>query len=301
MRMRTLAAYGLAAWLMSSGGAGAQTSLSNVVRSTAGDGIEFTFDNSLDGYAVSGVWYPLATPPAHTMLVGPAVFQLRNATTGKAIKIAENAISLLNDAYLKAHPIDPQQGASPVGLIAALKSRGVLRLNYSGEDRARKVPCRESRDTCLAFGDIPIDLQDVNFDGKPEVIVTQQGMAQRFGDAYRVFTIDFDDADGASPEIGTVPYDDAQFQNVLGRLDDMSTIDLTRKRISIYLSGGACANSNEVFGLNPDTYDAGFSLLEYWSWQTDEKGDCIEKIYHVKYSPIGVPAYKLFSLTKNPQ
>ena len=239
-------------------------------------GVPFVFDNALDGYAVSGTWFPLVASDAKNGPYGPVVFQLKDIKTGKTIKIAENGVSLLNDA---------------TRTISDLKSGATLHLNYAEKDRAEKGTCENSKDTCLKLGDIPLDLQDLTFDGKPEVIIAQDGMGQRFGGAYRVYTLDFDDSSDPKDEIGAVTYNDAPYHEVFSQLDDMSTIDLTRKQIEIFSSGGACANSAEFYGLNGD---GGFSETGFELWQ-DNGGKCMDQVYQVKTSDMGVQTWKLVS------
>ena len=239
-------------------------------------GVPFVFDNPLDGYAVSGTWFPLIASDARNGPYGPVIFQLKDSKTGKIIKIAENGVSLLNGA---------------IQAISGLKSGATLHLNYGEKDRAEKGPCENSKDTCLKLGDIPIDLQDLTFDGKPEVIIAQAGMGQRFGSAYRVYTLDFDGSSDPKDEMGAVTYNDMPYQVVFSQLDDQSTIDLTKKQIEIFASGGACANSAEYYGLNSD---GGFSETGFEVWQ-DHGGNCMDQVYQVKTSDMGVQTWKLVS------
>jgi len=238
-------------------------------------GVPFVFDNPIGGYDISGTWFPLVASDAKHGPYGPVVFELKDSKTGKVIKIAENGVSLLSDA---------------TQTTADLKPGTTLHLNYGEKDRAEKGTCESSKDTCLKLGDIPIDLQDLTFDGEPEVIIAQDGMGQRFGGAYRVYTLDLDDSD-PKDELGAVTYNDMPYHEVFSQLDDQSTIDLTKKQIEIFSSGGACANSAEFYGLNSD---GGFSETGFELWQ-DNGGKCMDQVYQVKTSDMGVQTWRMVS------
>ena len=256
--------------------------------------IAFAFDNPLDEYDVSGIWFPMEHTYPQTILSGPAVFQLKNRKTGKIIKIAENAISMLNPLYFSEHHIQPNEYQQKQGeLIARIKSEGQLHLPYNDNDRAQKMPCANSKDTCLKLGHIPIDLQDINFDGTPELVVDQRGTGQRGDDSYAIFSVDPQDE---SKELGTVPYNNIRNFAVFRGIDAFSTIDLTKKEIELHASNGACADNGRIYSAKLDP--GYFTLIETWFLRQGDDGTCLRDVFRVDKAQNGVPKYELISTTR---
>ena len=259
-------------------------------------GIEFSFNNTIGGYTVSGIWYPVEDTYPQTLLAGPVVFTLKSLETGQVIKVTENAVSLLNDQYFTSRQIDIETYKDKqVELVSKLKSERILQLNYDEADRAKKAHCGNSKDICLRLGNVPIDLQDIDFDGKPEIVIRQKAMGQRSGDAFAIYSLDFTKK---SNELGVVPYDNSERSKIFRSIDDFSTIDLTTKQIRIYASDGACQNSEEVYTQKTEDSITFLPLTEFWHLREGRDGYCLKDTYDVETSETGVPKYTLVSSTK---
>lgn len=224
--------------------------------------IRFQFDKPIAGYDISGLWFPSLAANASAPS-GPAILRLRDAETGEVTQIAENALSL----------VDPT--ASQIDLS---HMQDVLRLSYSAEDAATRGQCHDTQDTCLWLGDATIDLQDLDFDGKPDLVIAHPGAGQRGGTAYSVYAI----PDGIDLGEGVWGY------RVFARIDAMTAFNLGKHEIEVTNSDGACASSIETYAA--DTIRP-FSLMRYRVDTMDANGSCVTKDYRVETQDSGVVTY----------
>jgi len=256
------------------------------------DEIAFVFDNPIDGYEVSGVWFPIGLHN-DVLLMGPAFFQLRNVSSGQIIKISENAVSLLDESFDDGLKTD-------ANIIAKLKSQHPLHLKYGEQDRAQKVTCEDSKDACLKLGNIPIDLQDIDFDGTPEVVIRQRSAGQRGVSTFAVYNLDFKNS-SHEEALGAWPYEYIYDHKVFKEIDELSVINLTKEEIHINGSNGACHDTEEVYVVKGDSGYKSLSLSEFQTmhFENDSSEICIRDIYRVERSEDGVVKYMLTSSTKS--
>ena len=191
-------------------------------------GIPFQFSNQIAGYEISGVWFPSERLFDHGGLAGPVVFRLRHKVTGKVSVVSENFVSIIDERFWQNAGIEPtlKDEHDYRRLLEQLKSLGILKLPYSEADRAKVQKCKKSSENCLVLGQIPIDLQDLDFDGDADIVIMQRRAGQRGVDSYRITSCD-SCSDG---EFNYFPYIDTPLELI----DSLSEINITAREIKIF-------------------------------------------------------------------
>jgi len=253
-------------------------------------GIPFQFSNQIAGYEISGVWFPSERlSDLRGELVGPVVFRLRHKVTGKISVVSENYVSIIDERFWQNAGIEPtlEDEQDYRRLLEQLKSLGILKLPYSEADRAKVRTCEKSSEKCLILGQIPIDLQDLDFDGDADVVIMQKRAGQRGVDVYRIKSCD-SCSDG---EFNYFPYIDTP----LDLIDSLSEINITAREIKIYYSAGACLGKYETYKSFRDyTYSFRKVSAEVWDRGSDENS-CFKSIYRVTKNSSGFDVHKLIS------
>jgi len=252
-------------------------------------GIPFQFSDPIAGYEISGVWFPSERLSDLGELAGPVVFRLRHKVTGKISVVSENSVSIIDERFWQNAGIEPtlEDEQDYRRLLEQLKSLGILKLPYSEADRAKVRTCEKSSEKCLVLGQIPIDLQDLDFDGDADVVIMQKRAGQRGVDVYRIKSCD-SCSDG---EFNYFPYIDTP----LDLIDSLSEINITAREIKIYYSAGACLGKYETYKSFRDyTYSFRKVSAEVWDRGSDENS-CFKSIYRVTKNSSGFDVHKLIS------
>lgn len=279
------AALAVVAMLLAMDGAFCQTAKSrNEIYSRA---IPFQSADRLDDYSVSGLWFPEGLIPFGG-LSGPAVFVIKNVNSGKQRTIAVNAIALLDKDFWDKHHVANAEQLEPETLVEKLAGFGVASISLSQDKRAKVVSCERATndpyppkaraDRCLQLGDAVVDLQDVDFDGKKELVFKHAGMGQRSGPAYEIVRIPENDNDvleraGDARE----PFRDLDWRTVL---------NITRKQIMIQGSNGACSDDEETYSRGAS---GEMSMTHFWrrvALHTPD--DCVIEDYAVESQGDGI-------------
>ena len=131
---------------------------------------------------------------ARAGLTGPAIIFFRDNKSSAISPIGVNILSLVDDEFWKTIGIDIYDFSDDPGkAIKALSEHQPISIALKKQDRATVEQCQGSKDQCLVLGDALVDFQDLDFDGKPELIVNHRGAGQRFGDAYEVHQFELED------------------------------------------------------------------------------------------------------------
>jgi len=128
---------------------------------------------------------------------------------------------------------------------------------------------------CLNLGDAVVDLQDIDFDGKQELVFRHAGLGQRYLPSYEVVRIP---ADG-EPALGgdtTEPFSE---------IDGRTVINITRKQITIEGSNGACDNTEATY--SRDTYGR-MRMTHFWRGVWQEPDRCDAEDYAVEDQADGI-------------
>jgi len=249
--------------------------------------VPFQSADRLDEYSVSGLWFPEGLIP-FAGLSGPAIFAFKNVNSGKQWTIAVNAIALLDEEFWNKHQVANAEQLEPKALVEKLAGFGVVSISLSQDQRAKVTGCnllsiapdppKAAADRCLRLGDAVVDLQDIDFDGKKELVFKHAGVGQRSGAAYEIVRIPED-------------YDDVLEQGGDSRepfreLDWRTVLNITRKQIIIQGSNGACDNNEETYSRGA----YGEMSMTHFRRQVDlpPSDDCITEDYAVENQGDGI-------------
>jgi hypothetical protein len=246
--------------------------------------IPFQSADRLDDYSVSGLWFPEEQLP-FAGLSGPAIFVFKNVNSGQQWTIAVNAIALLGQDFWDKHQVADAAQLEPRVLVEKLAGFGFASISLSQDKRAKTVNCRRPAngpppgparaEQCLKLGDAVVDLQDIDFDGKKELVVRHEGGGQKSGAAYEVVRIP------GNSELAPAADSREPFRDI----DWRTVINITRKQIILEGSNGACDSTAETYSRNTS---GGMSMTNFWRSVTLSSGDCDSEDYAVEDQVDGI-------------
>ena len=117
---------------------------------------------------------------------------------------------------------------------------------------------------------VPFFFEDVDFDGKDELVMVSFNSGQRWYNEYIVYKSNYKYGNMYNL-VNTEP---------LSIIDQLSTFNKQNRTIDVFSSGGACTNSNEKFKLIDGKYIA-IELTEWDYYVRDGVSVCVESIYTV--------------------
>jgi len=255
--------------------------------------VPFQSPDKLGEYSVSGLWFPQEQIP-FAGLSGPAIFAFKNVNSGKQFTVAVNAIALLEKDFWGKHGVADAEQLEPEALLEKLAGFGVASVSLSQDKKAKVVTCGRSEsdppssgqarraEQCLKLGDAVVDLQDIDFDGKKELVFRHAGVGQRSGPAYEVVRIPEDS------ELQTLAADTREpFRDI----DWRSIVNITRKQIIVEGSSGACDSTEATYSRGA----YGMSMTHFWRTVTHEPDGCDAEDYAVEEQVDGTGRLKLLS------
>jgi uncharacterized protein YecT (DUF1311 family) len=229
-------------------------------------GIPFESPDIIENLKVSGLWFPEQLKP-YVGLSGAAIFNFSSAKTGEALfSTAVNGVALLPEDYWKNRGVADPDSLDVSAFVGKLKASGTVEIRLSPETRAKIVDCgpkggnpdqaNSNGDKCLQLGDAVVDIQDVDFDGKKELVFRLAGESQRDLDGYQIME----------------PYE-SYFRSKgltrpLNELDQMSKINLSKYQITLRESNGAC-NFTDVTYTAHSAQSAGLRLTHVQQYSFD--------------------------------
>jgi hypothetical protein len=228
--------------------------------------VTIDYSNEINGYTVRVFWKPIEVRNNHTK--GPAILEFYNNNDSTSFFLTNTHFGIENrklpftysEDYLDIVSIDENE----------------IELEYH-EDFLIS-------DYSFGTTNEPFFFQDLDFDDREELIFVELGNGQRGLASFKAFKFDFSDFINLrlQPDLFGITSIEP-FRS----LDEMSKIDYLTKRISIYKSGGNCANSYEIYKLQlaKNEYEANsFTLETSIEEQRDENSN---KCYELTYSVIG--------------
>jgi hypothetical protein len=242
--------------------------------------VPFQSPDKLGEYSVSGLWFPQEQIP-FAGLSGPAIFVFKNVNSGKQLTVAVNAIALLDKDFWDKRGVADAGQLEPAALLEKLAGFGIASLSLSQDKRAKVGACGRLQndppsdqarraEQCLKLGDAVVDLQDVDFDGKKELVFRHAGVGQRSGSAYEVVRI---------PEDGDLLALAGDLTEPLRDIDWRSVINITRKQIIIEGSSGACESTEATYSRDAH---GGMSMTHFWRTVMREPDGCDAEDYAVE-------------------
>ncbi len=237
-------------------------------------GIPFESPDIIEDFKVSGLWFPEQSKP-YVGLSGAAIFNFSGAKTGEALfSAAVNGVALLPKDYWKNNGVADPDSLDVAALVEKLKASDIIEIRLLPETRAKILNCdpkggnqaNSNGDKCLQFGEAVVDIQDVDFDGKKELVFRLAGESQRGVEGYQIME----------------PYESyfgsKGLTRPLSELDQMSKINLSKYQITLRESNGAC-NFTDVTYTAHSAQSASLKLTHVRQYSTDPSGTCYIEDY----------------------
>jgi hypothetical protein len=211
-----------------------------------------------DKYTVNVLWTP--DDGYVPVLVGPATIRFIK-DSGSVFSVSVDAFHLPFDALNKLGLLKFDDSGNYHTLAVDLTKVYPVEYSTTGKD---------SLFDSFHGNNVPFFFEDIDFDGKDELIIVDFGTGQRRVDDYKVYKPTY--KNGNMYNLAT----DKPFN----MLDQKSTFNKENRTIDVFLSGGACSSSNERFKLIDGKYVAiGFTDWDYYI--RDGGSVCVESNYAV--------------------
>ena len=225
------------------------------------NGVTIAYTNEIKGYSVSVLWKPLVVSNNRT--IGPAILEFYKIDEPYSFYLTNNHFGLENSMLPFSYSED--------GLSITSFNKYEINLEYNEDDLG----------TDYSFGTTkaPFFFQDLDFDKIDELVLVEIDNGQRGVASFKAYKFDGSELLPDRNGITTI--------EPFNSLDEMSKVDYLTKRITIYNSGGNCANSYEIYKLQPakNEYEGNSFVLEtVIEEQIEEKSN---KCYELTYSVIG--------------
>ena len=225
------------------------------------NGVTIAYTNEIKGYSVSVLWKPLVVSNNRT--IGPAILEFYKIDEPYSFYLTNNHFGLENSMLPFSYSED--------GLSITSFNKYEINLEYNEDDLG----------TDYSFGttNAPFFFQDLDFDKIEELVLVEIENGQRGVASFKAYKFDGSELLPDRNGITTI--------EPFNSLDEMSKVDYLTKRITIYNSGGNCANSYEIYKLQPakNEYEGNSFVLEtVIEEQIEEKSN---KCYELTYSVIG--------------
>ena len=225
------------------------------------NGVTIAYTNEIKGYSVSVLWKPLVVSNNRT--IGPAILEFYKIDEPYSFYLTNNHFGLENSMLPFSYSED--------GLSITSFNKYEINLEYNEDDLG----------TDYSFGttNAPFFFQDLDFDKIEELVLVEIENGQRGVASFKAYKFDGSELLPDRNGITTI--------EPFNSLDEMSKVDYLTKRITIYNSGGNCANSYEIYKLQPakNEHEGNSFVLEtVIEEQIEEKSN---KCYELTYSVIG--------------
>jgi hypothetical protein len=218
-----------------------------------------------DKYNVNIVWMP--RDGEGPRLVGPAIITFLK-DSGYLFSVTANYFHLpydeLKESGILEMDVEGQAKTVDLNKVYSFKYDSDSFNKISLVNNTHKFEASESRKQ------IPFFFEDIDFDGRDELVVVDFNAGQRWYNEYTVYKSNY--------KYGNM-YNVASVEP-FSILDQLSTFDKENRTIDVFLSGGSCANSNEKFKL----IDGKYTPVEFTEWDHATNGEryiCVESIYAV--------------------
>jgi hypothetical protein len=225
------------------------------------NGVSISYSSVINGYSVYVLWKPMVVSNNRT--IGPAILEFYKVDEPYSFFLTNNHFGIENSKLPFTYSEDG------LGIISINEYE--INFGYDNDDL----------ESAYSFGTTnqPFFFQDLDFDKIEELVFVESENGQRGVASFKAYK--FENSELQPDRYGITSIE--PFKS----LDEMSKIDYLTKRITIYNSGGNCANSYEIYKLQlaKNEYEENsFTLETRIEEQRDEKSN---KCYELTYSVIG--------------
>ncbi len=224
------------------------------------NGVSISYSSVINGYSVYVLWKPMVVSNNRT--IGPAILEFYKVDEPYSFFLTNNHFGIENGKLPFTYSEDG------LGIISINEYE--IYLEYDNDDL----------ESGYSFGTTnqPFFFQDLDFDKIEELVFVESENGQRGVASFKAYK--FENSELQPDRYGITSIE--PFRS----LDEMSKVDYLTKCITIYNSGGNCANSYEIYKLQPakNEYEGNsFTLETSIEEQRDEKSN---KCYELTYSVI---------------
>jgi hypothetical protein len=227
-------------------------------RPKEGEPVHIVYTDDINGYQVNAWWMPSRVIAEH--VVGPAIMHFFRLSDSTEFTLTNNNFALLKER-LKAIYSDG-------GIELTRLDEQEIFLSYQ---QYQSLPDR--------FGTTqePFFFEDIDFDKKAELLITEVGSGQRGIATFKAYRI----GEGQMPVYNTITW-----QEPFVSLDELSRVNGRDKTLTIHHTAGTCWGRDEIYRLQqaPDAYEENRFVLEkiIEERKDDATGQCMELTYEVK-------------------
>ena len=229
-----------------------------------------------DKYTVNVLWTP---DDGHVpALVGPATIRfVRDG--GGVFSVSADAFHMPFEVLWKLGLIKYEDSSKHDGHTAEVDLTKVYPVKYDSLRKPVLFDNSHRYDGLKTGGSTPFFFEDIDFDGKDELIVVDFGTGQKRVDEYTVYK----SGEIPSRKITYRPvYQDSSIYNLaspepFNMLDQKTAFNKENRTIEVFLSGGACGSTNEKFKL----VDGKYKSIKFTEWIPVE-GACAETVYGMR-------------------
>lgn len=220
-----------------------------------------------DKYTVDVLWTP--DDGYVPRLVGPATINFTRG--GSTFSVLANAFHMPFDTLWKLGLVKFDDSSKYDGHTIKVDLSKVYPVEYDSLNKPTLFNNSHHYDKLKTGGLAPFFFEDIDFDGKDELVVVDFGTGQRWVDEYTVYKATYENGSTYNLVV----------EKPFNMFDQKTTFNKENRTIDIFLSGGACTNSNEKFRLIGGEYTS----VEFTDWDyyiDDIKGSvCVESIYTI--------------------
>lgn len=216
--------------------------------------VNIEYIRSVNGYLVKAIWKPLFVKYDYTR--GPAIIEFYNLEDSLLFTITNDNFSILNSKL----PFTYSENKQEIIMLNQKEIKLDYDTNYFNVN--------------YLIQDEPFFFIDLNFDNTKELLIAEANMGQRYEFSYKAYKI----------ENGEIPSYNITYNEPYMSLDGLSEIDYKNKSITIYGSGGGCANNASIYKIEKNEYSSTFYLETKYE---QERDDILNKCYEVEYKLIG--------------
>jgi len=233
-----------------------------------------------DKYTADVLWTP--DDGYVPRLVGPATINF-TSSSGGVFSVSADAFHIPSDILRGLGLIKFEDSSEHDGHTIEVDLSKVYSVEYNSLSKPLLLDGLHHYDELKSGGLTPFFFEDIDFDGKDELIVVDFGTGQRRVDEYTVYKSN--DKHKREATYRPTYQDDIVYNLATAKpfdmLDQKTTFNKENKTIDVFLSGGACTNSNEKFKL----IDGRYTAIEFtdWDYYIDySKGSvCVESVYDI--------------------
>ena len=217
--------------------------------------------NEINGYTINALWIPTSNYSEH--ILGAVIINFYNKKDSTSFYLTNNNFSILK---------------SKLPILYSVDSSSIIGIGNSNQDSIF-LDYNENKLTSTdvdGFGTTnePFFFHDIDFDNRKELIIAEVGQGQRGIATFKSYNLGGDELYKIN---NNAP---------LNNLDELTSFDITKKEITLWLSGGACASEFWTYKLMKSENDGYEFVLKSKIKYKESEVNGNTKCYELKYNEL---------------